>query len=108
MAAPLDQGRENIDDREKADKIGYRAPREPVRIARSIQKLVMMQHGVHDFGRNPGDIPQRLSSEHRMLFDHVHFVGIERARLLQDRGGNFGFADIVHDAGERKPHRVGA
>src|SRR4051812_15668036 len=91
----LDQGRENVGNRQHSDEVRYTGRTEPVGISASIEIFVMMPYRIKDFRGNSSVAFQYIISSRGMGFDQRTFLGIQMPRLIQDRERNLRLADVV-------------
>ncbi len=85
--------------RRQPDDVADLAAGQPIGIAGAVEHLVVMQHDVEHLRREAALGGERIVAAARMLADFGHFLVRQLARLVQDRDGDEGLADIVKQRG---------
>ncbi len=99
VGALLHQRRIDVDHRRQPDDVADLAVDEPIGIAGAVEQFVVMQHDVEHLRREVALRGERVIAAARMPTDFRHFLVRQLARLVQDRDGDEGLADVVQQRG---------
>src|SRR6185437_16245629 len=107
VGSALDERAEDVRNRDHAHQIGDLSAAQAMRIARSVEILVVMNHQVEHLGRESGCRRQGIQTKLWMLLHHVYLIVGKAAWLLENNQRNSRLADVVEQAGERQALLVG-